>query len=93
MTRQEATFVTGRDPLASFAFAAALGLLLTIPYAGPLLCILAHAAAPLALLELMLDQQKPRSVSAPPPEARPLATATAVVGDTGGAALGRMKGE
>jgi hypothetical protein len=32
-----------------------MGLLLTIPYAGPLLCILTHAAAPLALVELMLD--------------------------------------
>lgn len=43
------------------AFALTYGLLLTIPYVGPLTCIVAHAAAPLALVELMLDTNVTKS--------------------------------
>lgn len=71
--------------MASLAFAFSFGVLLTIPYLGPLTCILAHAAAPLALVELMLDNTKKTDAPIPPPplsfEELPLPSAPPAIED------------
>lgn len=76
-----------RQPIRSLGFIVPFNLLLLVPYIGPLFCILAHAAAPIALKDLMMvdtteaQEQINIQPSAPPLETTTTGPVQALVGD------------
>ena len=88
VSRREEIKMISRQRMASLGFIIPFNLLLLIPIFGPLFCIVAHAAAPIALKELMSVDTEEAEIVASTASAAAEATSEATAGAAANALVG-----